>query len=90
MHGAIVSILDLNGNILTEKIVLPTRLEVVEFNFPDIKGRFVRINQPNNILDIGEAEVHGKWLTLQNAKSGIKQTSFYIESKPILYSIVCC
>jgi len=62
LHGAVISILDLNGNVLTEKTVLQTRPEVVEFNYPDTKGRFVRIDQPNGMIDIGEVEVHGKWL----------------------------
>ena len=59
IHGAVVSILDENMNVVANQNINELTPEMSEFNFPDIEGRYVSVFHEINFLSIGEVEVYG-------------------------------
>lgn len=60
LKDAVVSILDVNRNVIRSETINEDEPDIVELKFyDDPQGRFIRISQDNNYLNFGEIEVYG-------------------------------
>jgi len=60
LKNALVSIIDVNGNVVASQTITNELNAVIHLNFPeDPQGQLVRITQENNYLSFGEVEIFG-------------------------------